>query len=416
MHVVVIGAGIVGVTVAYRLLREGHSITIVEPENPGGEHAASYGNGGWLSPSLVVPLSMPGLWKKIPQYLLDPKGPLTIDPMQLPRLAPWLIRFLASGHSFERVSSTARALRPLVDNCHELHWALASEVGAADLIERNGQLQVYRDRADFTSEALAWRLRGDNGGTWDELDQQELRAAEPGLHSRYNFGIRLTGYNCISPGRYVEAIFDHVRQMGASVRRTAAIGFHFEGAKLVGVVTKDGEIACDKAVVCAGVHSKALAAQAGDAVMLEAERGYHVILEDLPRLPNNRVLLMDGRMTNTPSRFGLRVTGHVEFKKIDAAPNWKRAEILRDFTTQSYPGLFSSSTKFGTKFWMGARPSTPDGKAVIGQSRRSEDVTYAFGHGHIGVASAPMTAQLVTDLIAGRPARFDINPFSPRRF
>src|SRR5579875_2984674 len=110
LHVVVTGAGIVGAASAIELLRDGHRVTILEPGEPGGEQAASYGNGAWLSPSSVVPMSLPGIWRKVPGFLADPLGPLAIRWSYLPRLLPWLRRFLAAGSSVAKVEAVARAL------------------------------------------------------------------------------------------------------------------------------------------------------------------------------------------------------------------------------------------------------------------------------------------------------------------
>lgn len=412
-HVVLIGAGIVGAAIAVELMRRGQRVTIIEPETPGGEHAASYGNGGWLSPSLVVPVALPGLWRKVPGYLANPLGPLTIDWWHLPRLAPWMIRFIWAGFTERRVEATSRALRPLVANCHERHYALAAEAGVADLIEKDGQLQVYPQRVDFEKEAFIWKLRREAGASWRELDEDELRRQEPMLDGRYTFGVILDGYNCINPGVYVAALVRHAEAGGATRLKARATGFRVERGRVVAVVADAGEIACDEAVICAGVRSKALAKLAGDRVSLEAERGYHVLFTGVDPLPRNRVLLMDRKTANTPSRFGLRVTGHVEFTDVDAPPDWRRTEILRDITLGAFKFACNSG---GARFWMGSRPSTSDSLPVIGRASALPNVIHAYGHGHIGVASAPNTARAVADIITNSLPEFDLAPYSPRRF
>lgn len=412
-HLAVIGGGIVGATIAVELGRRGHRVTLVDPAEPGGQHAASYGNGGWLSPSLVVPVALPGLWRKVPGYLMDPTGPLTIGWRHLPRLAPWLLRFVLSGATLRRVEKTARALQPLVADCHLRHDALAIEAGVGDLIEKNGQIQVYRSRKDFEKEHVAWHLRRLAGAGWTEIGAEELRRMEPHLDPRYTFGVAMAGYNCISPGRYVAALVRLAEQFGATHRTARASGFRTEDGRITAVVTDGGDIACDSAIVCAGIHSKDLARAAGDRVMLEAEGGYHVQFEGLDRLPGNRVLLMDGKMATTPSRFGLRVTGHVELSSTQAPPDWRRAEILRDFALAAHG---YQAADFKATFWKGLRPSTPDGLPVIGRASRLANLVYAFGHGHIGVASSPNTAQAVADLVDGRAPSFDLLPFSSKRF
>ncbi len=148
-HVVVIGAGIIGAASAIELLRDGHRVTLLDPGEPGGEQAASYGNGCWLSPSSVVPMSAPGIWRKVPGWLADPLGPLTIRWSYLPRMLPWLVRFLSAGSTEAKVAATARALRPLVIEAPERHLRLAQEAGVGELIQRSGLLYVFPSRAEY---------------------------------------------------------------------------------------------------------------------------------------------------------------------------------------------------------------------------------------------------------------------------
>jgi len=220
MHVVVIGAGIVGAVSAVELLRDGHAVTIVEPGPPGGEQAASYGNGCWLSPSSVLPVSSPGLWRKVPGWLADPLGPLAIRWTYLPKVLPWLIRFLRAGATWERVRAVAPALRALVVGCPERHAALAEEAGVGHLVRRGGLLYPFPSRAEFEAEREAWAIRREQGITWTELDANELHQREPALSRRYTFGVHVhEGGHCIDPGAYVAALVALAEARGAKLVR-----------------------------------------------------------------------------------------------------------------------------------------------------------------------------------------------------
>lgn len=416
-HVAVIGAGIVGAACAIELLRDGHRVTLIEPGDPGGEQAASYGNGAWLSPSSVVPPSMPGLWRKVPGFLADPLGPLAIRWPHLPRLAPWLARFVRAGSTVARVEAIARALRPLVADAPERHRALAEEAGVADLIERRGLLYVFPARADFEREALAWRLRRDNGVEWLELDADELRQQEPELDRRYTFGVLVqAGGNCTDPGAYVAALVRHALGQGATLLRAGATGFRITAGRLDAVLAGDGEVACDVAVICAGARSRALARAAGDRVPLESERGYHAVIAQPGIGLRHPIMPSDGKMAVTMTRGGLRIAGQVELAGLDAAPDWRRADILRDYALRTFPNLPRDLPGNRVKVWMGHRPSPPDALPVIGPASGCADVVHAFGHGHVGLAAGPVTGRLVADLIAGRASVVSPAPYSPRRF
>ncbi|SCZ05818.1 NAD(P)/FAD-dependent oxidoreductase [Microvirga guangxiensis] len=417
LHIVVIGAGIVGAASALELMREGHRVTILEPGEPGHEQAASYGNGAWISPASVVPMSMPGLWRKVPGYLLDPLGPLTIRVSEFPRLLPWLMRFIHAGATVAKVEATARALSALLRDSPARHSKLAEEAGVPSFIKQNGLLYVYPDRSAFEAEALAWKLRRDNGVIWCELNAEQLRAKEPSLSDRYRFGALVeAGAHCVDPGRYVAALVDHAQSLGAKVIKARAIGFDLRAGRLQAVHTDMGEIPCDRAVVAAGIQSKLLALQAGDRVSLESERGYHVVISNPEAAPCIPVMPSDGKMANTLTLKGLRASGQVELASVSAPPDWRRATILLDHALRTYPQLPRKIPEERISRWMGHRPSTPDGLPVIGAARASADIVYAFGHGHVGLATGPATASLVAGILAGRPSFCSLSAYAPSRF
>jgi D-amino-acid dehydrogenase len=417
LHIAVIGAGIVGAASAVALTREGHRVTIVEPGEPGHEQSASYGNGAWLSPASVVPMSMPGLWKKVPGYLLDPLGPLTIRITELPHLLPWLMRFLCAGATVSRVEATAQALSALLSDSPARHAKLAEEAGVQDLIQQTGLLYVYPDRSAFEAEALAWRLRRDNGVHWRELNAEQLRAKEPSLDDRYQFGVLVEeGAHCADPGNYVAALVHHAQSQGATLIKAHALGFNVHAGRLRSVRTNTGEIICDRAVVAAGIQSKSLALKAGDRVSLESERGYHVVISNPEAAPRIPVMPSDGKMANTLTLNGLRASGQVELASVGTPPNWKRAAVLLNHALRTYPGLPRQIPEERISRWMGHRPSTPDGLPVIGPASACPDIVYAFGHGHVGLASGPATASIVADILAGRSAQVPISVYAPTRF
>lgn len=417
LHVAVIGAGIVGVSSAIELLRDGHRVTIIEPGDPGGEQAASYGNGTLLNPSSVIPMSSPGIWKKVPGYLMDPLGPLAIRWRYLPRLWPWLTRFIRAGATAARVAATARALAPLLAEAPALHRRLAEEAGVAELITRQGVLFVFPDRAAFEAEGLSWRLRRETGTKWLELDEDELRQREPALDRRYRFGILVEeNGQCRDPGSLVAALARHAVGQGAVVRRARATGLRIEAGRLRAVLTEDGEVACDRAVIAAGARSAAFAAAAGDWVPLETERGYHAVISDPGVEPRYPMMPSDGKMAFAMTPQGLRIGGQVELAGLEAAPNWKRAEVLLRFARTAYPGLPADVGPDRVKLWMGHRPSTPDGLPCLGLASGCRDVVYAFGHGHVGLTAGPRTGIVVADLVAERAPSVDVAAFSAGRF
>lgn len=417
-HVVVIGAGIEGACSAVELLRAGHRVTIVEPGEPGGEQAASFGNAGWFSSMSVIPPSEPGLWKKVPGFLRDPLGPLAIRWQYFPKVLPWLTRYLLAGWTEEKILRTAQALRPLLKDSPVLHGALAKEAGVPELIEHKGLLNVYFSRAGFEADAMGWRIRKQVGITWKEVEGDALREMEPDLDPAYTFAVLVEeAGRCLNPGRYVAALVAHAQRQGATLRKAAATGFKVDARKLKGVVLEgDTLLECDAAVLCCGAHSRPLAARAGDFVPLETERGYHVMFHGAQQGPRHSASLAGAKMVVNHMEDGLRAAGQVEIAGLHAAPNWKRAEILRDHLQRCFPGLPNPFPADRVTTWIGHRPSTPDGKPALGYASATRDIVHAFGHGHVGLVAGARTGRIVAQLVSGQEPEIPIQPFSPARF
>ena len=409
-----IGAGMVGVAAASFLQREGHDVFIVEPGNPG--EGTSFGNAGCLNGSSVVPMSMPGTIRNVPRWLSDPMGPLVIRWAYLPALAPWLIRFIRAGTP-QKVRAQAKALRSILAPSLATLAPLLKDAGAEELVKRHGHLFAYRSQESWRKEGLAWQLRRENGVVWDEFDADELRQLDPNLSREYVKGVlvRENGHTT-NPNRLVNSLAEAFVRNGGRIERTRAVGFAFDAERLRGIRTENGMLPADGAVIAAGIWSKPLAAELGDRLPLETERGYHLMIRDPEVMPRIPVADADGKFVATPMELGIRVAGTVELAGIEAPPNWERARVLLKHVKRMFPGLQESYADERVSTWMGHRPSLPDSLPAIGRSRRSPDVVYAFGHGHVGMAAAPMTGKLVAELLSGKPPSVDLAPFSPTRF
>jgi len=410
----VIGAGMVGVCAASWLQRDGHSVFLVEPGNPG--EGASFGNAGCFNGSSVTPGAMPGVIRNLPHWLKDPLGPLSLRWSYLPSILPYLYRFMRAATP-EKVRAQAKALRPLIAPTVPLVRELARDAGADALVHQRGHLYVYRSEAALAKDGLAWALRRENGVEVDEFDVDELRQLEPALSRDYVRGllVRENGHTS-NPFGLVSALLEHFRRQGGEVVRARALGFRLEGGRLTAIRSDAGDLAADAAIVCAGAHSKPLAAPLGNRVPLETERGYHLMIRDPESMPRIPTADADGKFVATPMELGLRFAGTVELAGLDAPPDFRRARILLEQGRRMLPGLATRHAEERISVWMGHRPSLPDSLPVLGPSRTTPDVIYAFGHGHIGMTAAPMTGKIVADLVAGRRAPIDIAPFAPGRF
>jgi D-amino-acid dehydrogenase len=414
MKVAVIGAGIVGMSAAIYLQRDGHEVFVIDPNEPG--EGASFGNAGCINPSSVVPMSMPGVIWNVPKWLRDPLGPLSVRWSYLPFITPWLIRYIRAGRR-DRVEQQARALKALLGPAIPNMSALAKAAGAEDLLHRVGHLVVYKNRESRAKDEAAWKLRRDNGVKLEELNADELRQLEPDLSREYTLGVLLSANGHLgNPGGFVKKLAEAFVRNGGRMVREPAIGFEFIGGKLTAVRTSMGTHQADRAVVAAGIWSKALAAELGDRLPLETERGYHIVIRDPEVKPRTPTMSGDGKFVVTPMDMGLRVAGTVELAGLKAPPNWARADNLLRQVKEMYPGLARNIPEARISRWMGHRPSFPDSLPVIDRSGRSDQVFYAFGHGHTGMTGGATTGKIIADLIAGRRPEIDITPFSRTRF
>ncbi len=410
--ILVIGAGIVGLALAWRLQRDGAQVAIVDPEPPG-EGGASFGNAGAISSTSVVPLAMPGLLRQVPRMLLDPSAPLHVPLRYWPRAAPWLLRFVAAARP-ETVARAAAALDALQRLATEDHLALAREIGAPGLIQPNGNLYIYRSQDQLAKDATGWDLRRAHGARIEVLDRDGILALEPDIGPDYQVGVFLPDHaHCASPHRYAQAVAAMFRQAGGEVRRDRVLELTLRDGRVTGARGEAMQHEADEVVVAAGAWSARLLAPLGYRIPLETQRGYHVNLPDPGIRISRPVVPADRKVFITPMEGALRVAGTVEFGGLERAPNEARARLLYDDLAAAFP----QARRGGAEgFWMGHRPCLPDSVPVIGPARRLRGLWFAFGHGHLGLTGSAPTARLLAPSILGQPSNADFAPFAAERF
>ncbi|MBN8751196.1 D-amino acid dehydrogenase 1 [Xylophilus ampelinus] len=414
MHVAVIGTGIVGTCTASWLQRDGHRVSFFDPLPPG--EACSFGNAGSLSPSACLPVGMPGMVKRVPQWLLDPLGPLTVRWRYAPAVLPWLVRMLRHS-TREEVTRIATALRSLLEPIFECYDPLLEQAGAQQLVRRSGCLYVYSSREKAAQWNWGMNLRRSLGVEMVDVGQDELEALEPDLKGRFRFGIRAPeNGSTLDPSALVKALHAHCVAQGAASVRQAVTGFEREGRgarQVTAVRTADGQrTPVDGVVVAAGAWSARLAAQLGSRVPLETQRGYHVTVRSSNLQLRHTVMAVENNLMVNPMAMGLRLAGTVEFAGLKAPPRYERAQALLRLGQQLFPHLDTSDTTQ----WMGHRPCLPDSLPVIGRAGAADNAWLAFGHGHMGMCMGASTGREVAHLVAGRATQVDLAPFSPARF
>ncbi|HEY3845630.1 MAG TPA: FAD-binding oxidoreductase [Acetobacteraceae bacterium] len=411
MRVAVVGAGIVGVSCALHLRHAGHDVTLLDPRPPG--TATSFGNAGGIVTGAVVPNSTPALRRDLPRILFDKDSPVRLRWSYLPKLAPWLLRFLLEGRD-ARVRQLAQALQPLVSRAYDAHRELIALSGADGIVRPVGWLKVYASEASFTATQYERTIMQANGVRFDVLHGDDIRQLEPALAPRFERALfQPDSASVSSPRKLTEAYAAQFIRSGGVVVQERVRGIAPDAAG----VTLDCEFGYrqfDAAVIAAGAWSKELVRQVGDRVLLDTERGYHLNLErgDVGDLRHPVVFPDQGGFVLAPMQDGIRLTSGVELAGLDAPPDFSRIRRLVPKAKEALPGLSGQVTRQ----WMGYRPSTPDSLPVIGRSPRSPHVYYAFGHQHLGLTLAAITGRLVAALVSGKPPEFDISPYRIERF
>ena len=411
MHVAVIGAGIVGVCCALHLRQAGHDVTLLDPRAPG--TATSFGNAGGIVAGSVVPNSTPALRRNLHHILLDRDSPVRVRWSYLPKLSPWLLRFLREG-SDARVRRIAAAMRPLSVRAYAAHRELIALSGADGIVRPLGWMKVYATKEGFAETQYDRDIMAANNVRFDVLRADDIRQLEPALAPRFVKGLLMPdGAFVSSPYKLTQAYVAQFVRMGGVIVQEQVRGIVPGGAG----VTLDCELGyrtADAAVIAAGAWSKELVRQIGDRVMLDTERGYHLNLEpgNAGELRRAVVFADQGGFVLAPMQDGVRLTSGVELAGLHARPDFTPIRRLLPRAQAVLPGLSDRVTRQ----WMGFRPSTPDSLPVIGRSPRSPQICYAFGHQHLGLTLSAVTGRLIAALVSGREPEFDLGPYRIERF
>ncbi|GGE88198.1 FAD-binding oxidoreductase [Stappia taiwanensis] len=403
-EVIVVGAGVVGLSVALEAQARGLSVRVIDREGPAA--GASAGNAGAFAFSDILPLASPRIIRQAPKWLLDPLGPLSIRPAYALRILPWMWRFWRASWPAQVRASTAAQTEMMRVSQATLEPFL-DRAGLANMLRRDGQLQVYEGEREFRASLPGWQARENEGIAFRHLKGEEIADLQPGLSPRFTHATFTPGWQSIAdPKDYTLALAERFRAGGGEIEIAEA-----EALVPGGVKTSAGERA-GQVVLAAGAYSHRLARTAGVRIPLETERGYNTTLPagafDL------RMQVTFGGHGFVISRLssGLRVGGAVELGGLDLPPNYARADAMLKKAAEFLPGLDISG---GTQ-WMGFRPSLPDTLPAIGPLPGRPDVICAFGHGHLGLTQSTGTAALVADLLTGQAPAIDLTPFSPGRF
>jgi len=407
---VVIGSGIIGAMSALYLQADGHSVTMIEQGELAG--GASAGNAGILAFPEIIPIAAPGVMNKAPKWLLDPLGPLSLRPGYALQMIPWLWRFwrASSPSAFRHCVEVHAAMMGLAET--EMQHVL-TRTGLGHMVSNTGTLDLYDSKRSLDAAAADWREKARSGVEFSTIGRGDIERLQPGIADRFQHGIFTpAGLQVSDPRDFARAIIEFaaaqgMKKLSAKVERIEPV----EGGARV-VLAGGRVLQARHVIVAAGAWSKTLAKSLGDHAPLETERGYNTTLPPGAFPLKKQLYFNDHGFVVTPLSTGIRVGGAVELGGLDLPPNFRRSEAMLTKAKSFLPDLKVE----GGRQWMGFRPSLPDCIPVIGPSKATPAVVYAFGHGHLGLTQSASTGRLVADIVARRSPSIGIEPFAIGRF
>jgi D-amino-acid dehydrogenase len=413
-HVLICGAGAIGLCSALYLRERGYEVTVLERDAAGGD-GCSFGNAGMIVPSHFTPLAAPGAIGHGLRWLLDPGSPFYIRPRFDLALAAWILQFARAANR-EQVDRAGPVLRDLLVASRELYEQLADRCDNGFGLVKRGMLMLCRTRTGLEEETRAARRAR-------ELDLAvEIVSAARAADLDPNIGMEIIGavfypLDChLDPRLLMRKLTELAVGAGITLRWSTRIdGWRTDGARVSAAVTSQGDFAADEFVLAAGSWSSEIARTLGCRLLLEGGKGYSFTVPNPPQLPRLPSILSEAHVAVTPMGTSLRIGGTMEFAGLDRSISERRTQAIAAAAAQYFPALRAQDIA-QIRPWAGLRPCSPDGLPYIGRFARYSNLCVAAGHAMLGISLAPITGQLVAQILAGEQPRMALEPLSPQRY
>ncbi|NVJ97982.1 MAG: FAD-binding oxidoreductase [Alphaproteobacteria bacterium] len=407
--IAVVGAGVIGTTTALELQAAGYDVMLIDRKGVAAE--CSFGNAGHLAVEHIFPLSSPATIAQVPRMLLAPNGPLSIRWQYLPKLMPWLLKFLWAGRPAQ-VARGTKAISALNEQALTAYRSLDARFGLDGLLHEDGTLVVYESDKGIEGAHKEQGALAEFGVETEFLESTALKDFDPALNPALKGALRFPGSAHVGdPARLVRKLASHFVRLGGRIERQEVRTIEAEISRTI-LATNTGRVRTRALVVASGAWSHHLARQLGYKAPLETERGYHLMLSEPTRSPRVPTTFAERRFVATPMEQGLRLAGRVELGGLQLPARDAQANALMPLGRDLLPGLDAAETSP----WMGFRPTLPDSLPVIGEAPNHRNIYFAFGHNHMGLTHGAITAQLIRELIKGETPSVDLTPYWIGRF
>ncbi|MDA9084576.1 FAD-binding oxidoreductase [Candidatus Pelagibacter sp.] len=408
LKVGIIGAGIQGISNALFLQKKGFTVTIFDRDEPGSP-AASYGNAGHFSPYASVPLNRPDVLTDVPAMLLNSSGPLSLKWNYVPKMIPWLLRFIKNCTT-KNMMHTAKNMHQILDLALPAYDELFEEIDIEDLVEKKGILYIWNEKS-LKSRELEIKVRDQLGVDQQLVTPKEIHDLEPNIKPFYHGGVYYQhGRHSRNPKKILLKLYELFLKKNGKFLKLNVEDIEFDNEKPV-IITQTQRFIFDKIVIACGAFSKRLTDNLGEQIPLDTERGYHVHFKDCDHLLSRPVIFQNRGFGITPMEQGLRVVGTVEFGGLKNPLSKSRIKNLINNAKYMLGDLPEHEDE-----WLGFRPSMPDFLPVIGPSKSHKNVFYCFGHHHLGWTLGPISGKIISGMIADENTNLNLKPYSSLRF
>ena len=409
---IVVGGGIVGLSCAYYLQKEGHQVTVIDKS--GLNEGASYVNAGYITPSHIIPLAAPGMMAKGIKYMFNSNSPFYMKPRLDKDFIKWTLAFNKSATQ----ANVEKAI-PLIKDINLLSKELYTDLyNSGDLgefqLEKNGLLMLYKTEKEGHHEREVAKRAGDLGLAVKELSLEELHNLQPNLNGDI---IGAVHYECdahTTPPEVMAKLKSYLQQNGVIFKQhEEVVDFKVNANKITSVVTTTTSYSGDEIIMASGSWSSKLSKKLGLKLLIEAGKGYRInVKRPTPvKLP---AILMEAKCAVTPMNGFTRFAGTMELSGINANIRKERVEAIAKAAMSYYDDLDITEVE-KSEAQCGLRPVSPDGLPYIGRSSKFSNLAIASGHAMMGWSLGPATGKLITELIDEKPLSMDISGFSPDR-
>lgn len=408
--VAIVGGGIVGLSAALELQARGKTVIVVDA---GGNRArASFGNAGVVNVGAVITVAGPHIWSRVFRYAANRDPGLRVRYGAFPHFARWLAHFVRFCNE-SAMRRAAQALHALTSAACDHHLRIARSIGAGHLIRRNGYLWLFRSEMSFAAASLERHILADVGVKAAVVDGAALAELEPAVTGSFARGLFFSDSGSVDdPGQLIESYAAAVRSRRGELH-TGEVKALVPAEDSVSLVLDGRRISAERVIIAAGIGSMQLIAPLGYRVPFAAERGYHAHCDPHPHKRLQRPIHdVSGAYVAAPMGSTVRILTGIELARPHDPPDHSQ---LRAAIAAAREVLPLGAMHAGSE-WVGSRPSVADGLPVIGPAPRHPRVLFAFGHGHIGFSTGPVTGAAMADLVTMQATRVPIDEFSIGRF